>query len=272
VSFLPGLGVPVLMYHWVSPDPGDRLKLYGVTPEAFQRQVRWLTAAGYRAVGLEELIAHLAGDRTLPSRSIVVTLDDGYVDNVEYAGPILEAASWTATIFLVSDRAGDVNRWDLHHGDPPRPLLSWEEVRRLDGGVFRFEPHSRTHPDLTRVDPARAREEITGAGRRFEDELGRPARVFSYPHGAFNMRLEEMVREAGYAGAVTDLQGLNRAGGNPYRMRRTMITSREFAAAFAFKFLTGYGVYGLKDEILRRLAGRPARWEEAGAQPGPQSG
>jgi peptidoglycan/xylan/chitin deacetylase (PgdA/CDA1 family) len=268
MSVLPGLGVPVLMYHWVHPDPGDRLRLYGVTPEAFHLQVRWLKGAGYAAVSLEDLLAHVAGARRLPARSVVITFDDGYRDNVEHAGPILEAAGWTATIFLVTDRAGDVNRWDLSHGDPPRPLLSWEEARRLDGGVFTFEPHSRTHPDLTRVSPEIAREEIAGAGRRLADELDRPATVFSYPHGAFNEELEEMVREAGYAGAVTDLQGLNRTGGDPYRIRRTMITSREFLAAFAFKFLTGYGVYGLKDETLRRLAGKPARWEETRADGG----
>jgi peptidoglycan/xylan/chitin deacetylase (PgdA/CDA1 family) len=265
VSVLPGLGVPVLMYHWVNPDPGKRLRLYGVTPEAFHRQVRWMKNAGYEAVSLADLLAHVAGSRRLPARSIVITFDDGYRDNVEHAGPILEAAGWPATIFLVTDRAGDVNRWDLAHGDPPRALLDWEEARGLDGGVFSFEPHSRTHPDLTQVAPLTAREEIAGAGKRLADELGRPATVFSYPHGAFNEGLEEMVQEAGYLGAVTDLQGLNRTGGDPYRIRRTMITSREFLAAFAFKFLTGYGVYGLKDETLRRLAGRPARWEETGA-------
>jgi peptidoglycan/xylan/chitin deacetylase (PgdA/CDA1 family) len=268
MSLVPGLGVPVLMYHWVHPDPGDRLRLYGVTPAAFRRQIRWLKGAGYEAVSLAELLAHMDGRGRLPARSIVITFDDGYRDNAEYAGPILEAAGWQATIFLVTDRAGDVNRWDLRHGDPPRPLLDWEEIRELDGGTFSFEPHSRTHPDLTAVEPEAAREEIAGSGRRLADELGRPATVFSYPHGAFNGRLEEMVSQAGYAGAVTDLQGLNRRGGNPYRIRRTMITSREFLAAFAFKFLTGYGVYGLKDETLRRLAGRPARWEETRAEGG----
>ena len=46
-------------------------------------------------------------------------------------------------------------------------------MRRLDGGTFTFEPHSRTHPHLTEIDPARARQEITGSARRLEDELGR---------------------------------------------------------------------------------------------------
>jgi len=55
--------VPVLMYHWVHPDPGDRLRLYGVTPEAFAWQMRHLHAAGYRTAGLDDLQDHLAGHR-----------------------------------------------------------------------------------------------------------------------------------------------------------------------------------------------------------------
>jgi len=264
MSLLSGRGVPVLMYHWVNPDLGDRLRLYGVTPRAFARQVRGLRGAGYRSADFAELARHLSGEAPLPPKRIVITLDDGYRDNVEYAGPVLEEAGFTATIFLVTDRAGGVNEWDLKHGDPARPLLDWTEARKLDGGVFRFEPHSRTHPELTRVDPARAREEIAGAKKKMEDELGRPVSVFSYPHGEFHLGLETIVREAGYRAAVTDLQGLNRRGTDPFRIHRTMITSRDFLAPYAFKVLTGFGVMGLGREMARRALGRPAAWEQAG--------
>jgi peptidoglycan/xylan/chitin deacetylase (PgdA/CDA1 family) len=200
----------------------------------------------------------------MPPKRVVITLDDGYRDNLENAAPILEEAGFTATIFLVTDRAGGVNEWDLKHGDRPRPLLDWAEVRRLDGGVFRFEPHSRTHPELTTVDRDRARDEITGAKRAMEDQLGRSVTVFSYPHGSFHLGLETLVREAGYAGAVTDLQGLNRRGTDPFRIRRTMITSRDFLAPYAFKVVTGFGVMGLGREMARRAIARPAAWERPG--------
>jgi peptidoglycan/xylan/chitin deacetylase (PgdA/CDA1 family) len=264
MSLLPGRGVPVLMYHWVNPDLGDHLRLYGVTPRAFARQIRWLSGAGYRSATFAELARHLSGEAPLGPKRIVVTLDDGYRDNLEYAGPILEEAGFTATIFLVTDCAGGVNTWDLKHGDPPRPILSWTEARRLDGGVFLFEPHSRTHPELTRVDPVRAREEIVGAKTIMEQELGRRVDVFSYPHGAFHLGLEKVVREAGYGAAVTDLQGLNRRTTDPFRIRRTMITSRDSLGRYAFKVLTGFGVSGLAREMGRRATARPAAWEQPG--------
>jgi len=249
-------GIPALMYHWVSDDLGNRLRLYGVRPRSFASQVARLRAAGYRAVAVEDLLRHMGGEITLPPRSLVLTFDDGYADNIENAAPILEDAGWTATIFLVTDRMGGVNDWDLHHGDAPRRLMTWDDARRLDGATFRFEPHSRTHPFLDRVrEDARVRDEISGSKKRLEDELGRPAGVFSYPHGAFDARAEAMVREAGFRAAVTDLSGLNRRGTDPLRTRRTMITSRDVLPTFAFKVLTGYGMQALAVRLRRRLTG-----------------
>ena len=250
--------VPVLMYHWVHPDPGHHLRLYGVTPAAFAWQMNHLKSAGFRAAGLPDLLAHLSGTRLLGPRRVVLTFDDGYRDNVEYAGPILADLGWTATIFMVTDHAGGTNAWDASHGDPPRALLSWDEMRRHDGGVFEFEPHSRTHPNLTEIDPARARDEIEGSRERLEDELGRRARVFAYPHGARNSCLDDLSRAAGYAAAVTDRQGRNPPGTDPFLIRRTMITSRDVLPTYAFKVATGYGVHGMTQALLRRLAGQPA--------------
>lgn len=256
MSLLRGDGIPVLMYHWVNDDLGDRLRLYGVRPNVFASQVRRLAAAGFRGVPLGDLVRHLSGETRLPARSLVVTFDDGYVDNLENAGPVLESVGWAATIFLVTDRVGGVNAWDLHAGDPPRQLLTWNDARRLDGKTFRFEPHSRTHPFLTRVDVDAAREEIVESRRKLEDELGRSAEVFSYPHGEFDTTSEAIVKEAGFRAAVTDVWGLNRAGDDPFRIRRTMITSRDVLPAFSFKVLTGYGVYNLATEVRRRWTGR----------------
>ena len=74
--------------------------------------------------------------------------------------------------------------------------------------------------------------------------VNREALAFSYPHGAFDERLEGMVRGAGFKLAVTDLGGLNRTGTDPLRIRRTMVTSRDVAPTYLFKAATGWGLMG----------------------------
>ena len=237
-------GVAVLMYHWIHDDLGDRLKLYGVRPRALASQLAWLKRMGRKSIDLPALCDHVTGRAEAPAGAIVLTFDDGYVDNVERALPILAEAGMTATIFVVTDHAGGTNAWDAKHGDPPRPLLTWSAMRSLDGKGLRFEPHSRSHPELPAVSLDRAREEIVGSKKRLEDELGREATAFSYPHGAFDDRVETLVREAGFPLAVTDRQGLNRRGDDPLRIRRTMITSRDVAPTYLIKAITGYGAMG----------------------------
>ena len=237
-------GVPVFMYHWVDDALGDRLRLYGVTPRALASQLAWLRRLRKRSIDLPALHDHVTGVAPAPRGAVVLTFDDGYVDNAENALPLLEAAGMTATVFVVTDHAGGTNAWDAGHGDAPRPLLTWERMRALDGKVLRFEPHSRSHPELPSVSRERARQEIEGSKKRLEDELGREALAFSYPHGAADPVLEGMVAEAGFRLAVTDRQGLNRAGDHPLRVRRTMITSRDVAPTYLVKAVTGWGAMG----------------------------
>jgi len=89
--------------------------------------------------------------------------------------------------------------------------------------TIRFEPHSLTHPRLPLASDAYAREEIAGSKAAVERELGRAARVFSYPGGYFSERDVALTREAGYAAAVTCEYGVNHSLTNPFMLCRTPV-------------------------------------------------
>jgi peptidoglycan/xylan/chitin deacetylase (PgdA/CDA1 family) len=252
-----GPGVAVLMYHWVDTDLGTRLRRYGVLPETFARQMAWLERSGRRCLPLETLCDLLERRTALPARSFVLTFDDGYTDLERTVRPVLERHGFTATVFTVTGHVGGTNAWDAKHGDPPRALLDWDAIRRLEGGVFRFESHSCTHPFLTEVPPERARSEIVDSKREIEDRLGRAVTTFSYPHGLFNRRIEELVREAGYRCAATDIRGLNRRGDDPLRVSRVMMTSPDRLPGFVFKVRTGHDLRSGARALAGLRAGAP---------------
>lgn len=93
----------VLMYHSVSHALLDPWHLH-VAADRFEEHVRVIRRR-YRPLSLRELSAHLL-DGGVPSRSVVVTFDDGYRDNFTVAKPLLEENGVPATVFVTSRYVG----------------------------------------------------------------------------------------------------------------------------------------------------------------------
>ena len=80
-------GVPVLNYHQVEDKDGNPLTLYC---DQFDQQMAYLAEEGYHTITLDEMMDAAENGTPLPEKPVVITLDDGYVDNYEYAYPILK--------------------------------------------------------------------------------------------------------------------------------------------------------------------------------------
>lgn len=103
--------LPVTMYHYVNELKGS----ITVSPERFEEHCRALAENGWRGVGLAEAEAYLAGEAPLPAKSLLLTFDDGFLDNYLYAMPILRKYGHQGVVFAVSQR--------LEAGDSPRFAL-----------------------------------------------------------------------------------------------------------------------------------------------------
>jgi GT2 family glycosyltransferase/peptidoglycan/xylan/chitin deacetylase (PgdA/CDA1 family) len=231
-------GVPVLMYHAFSEgEEGDR---YVISRRAFARQLRLLKALRYRVLGFEELARMLREDEPPPPRSVVLTIDDGYADNLEIALPLLARHRSPATLFLVSQRLGGVNDWTAEGAVAGRPLLSVEEVRRLRGKWVAIGAHTRTHPALTEVADERQAQEIGGSREDLADLLDEPIPTFAYPYGKFDPGVVATTRDgAGYAAAGTVESRLARLGDDPLEIPRLEIRGSDTLRGFLRKLWFG---------------------------------
>jgi peptidoglycan/xylan/chitin deacetylase (PgdA/CDA1 family) len=112
----------------------------------------------------------------------------------------------------------------LHEASSPEPLmLAWEEVRALIRLGFSIGAHTMTHPILSRVDPKRAWAEILSSRTMIESACGRAPRAFAYPSGRsedYTEAVTHLVREAGFACAVTTRFGINTRETAPYELCR----------------------------------------------------
>ncbi len=130
----------VLTYHRVFEAPADYPYDRGVIdvgPEEFDAQLKTLKRY-FNIVGIEEVTAHFEGEQALPRNAAMVTFDDGYLDNLEVAAPILKANDMRAVFFIATSYIEErrVYWWDrihylFHHAKPGVGQITLQYPTRL---------------------------------------------------------------------------------------------------------------------------------------------
>ena len=139
--------IPILMYHSIADDGPPELAKFRVSPIRFREQLRFLRRCGYHSVSLCEWASSIASGVPLPGRPMIITFDDGYRDFITNAAPLLEAADFRVTIFVVTAKVGATADWDIT-SRPPLPLMGWDDLRELQRRGFEIGSHTSSHADL----------------------------------------------------------------------------------------------------------------------------
>ncbi len=241
--------VPVLMYHHVCPHPG----LVTVSPETFEEHVAYLARRGYHALAADEFLEFLQGTRSLTGRNVLITFDDGYLDNYVYAYPILKRYGLKATIFAITGRIGDgAGRTHLGAGKqlPATPdhrgckaavaegradevMLRWSEIEAMQAsGAAEIHSHTHSHQrwdqlyaDKTqRFDAVTA--DLTASRSALKKHLGKDSSHLCWPWGYFEPEYQSIAAGIGFVAQYATVRGVNVAGGDPRRIARTVMKDR----------------------------------------------
>src|SRR5438270_9917959 len=161
----------ILMYHKVDRiPPGARHRGNYVLPTEFEKQLEALKSWGYSSISFSEWTAYRRGEGKVPARPLVITFDDGYRSTLSNAWPILRAAGFSATIFLVSALIGKTNSWD--EDEIQEPLLDDKDVLQMRREGAAFGSHTRTHVALTKTPQDIASRELADSREELEALLG----------------------------------------------------------------------------------------------------
>lgn len=202
------IDIPVLNYHKV-----DNLNhALSVSPVEFNEQMQYLYDSGYHTITPDQLISYLKYGSALPAKPILITFDDGYLDNFTNAYPILKKYGYTATIFIVSSFI-----------DHDKRFMTWAQIKEMQGDGFVFGSHTANHIPLTQLSPDKALEELTVSRDEIAQHLGEPPRYFAYPTGAYNLAMEDLIRHAGYTAAFTIRYGQVGVNSDLYALERIPI-------------------------------------------------
>jgi peptidoglycan/xylan/chitin deacetylase (PgdA/CDA1 family) len=221
-------GIRILGYHRIA----DVASTLAVAPAVFRRQLEAVLESGAKPISVADALELLRGG-PIEERYVAVTFDDGYLDNRDEALPVLRELGIPATIYVATSALDGEPAFTWFREQPP--ALSWADCDELVAeGLVDVQPHTRTHPRLPHVDDEQARAEVAGSKADLEAR-GYAVTSFCYPVGVYGKRELRLVREAGYAAAMTTLQGVNNAGADPHQLRRTLIYGEDGPTEFALK-------------------------------------
>lgn len=231
------LDVPILMYHHVSYGVRTDSVNYGLTvgDDEFAAQLRYLHAHGYHTILLRQLFSALYGGTRLPAHPIVLTFDDGYLDNYTDALPLLLRAHDVAEFAIISAYPGitlGINRY-----------MSWGQLRRLVAHGMEIGSHTVDHQDLGTLPEEHVRFELRDSRNILQRRLGMPVQFLTYPSGepfksgsaAARQLLLTLLPAYGYVGALLDgpLTGARQDAQQPYQLRRIRVAGGETIGDFA---------------------------------------
>ena len=152
--------IPILMYHSIAEMPkGTVMRSLHVPPKRFRFQMRILKWLGYKGLSMGELMPYLKGEKT--GKVVGITFDDGFRNNLTEALPILKSFGFSATCYIISQKIGGINDWDLGKGIPKNPLMDESEIQQWIDEGMEIGSHTRSHIRLTECGIENAQKEIT---------------------------------------------------------------------------------------------------------------
>ena len=206
----------IVLYHRVAEANNDPHRLC-VSPENFREQIKFLKE-NFRVVPLVQLVQEVRSKK-LKNKSMALTFDDGYADNLHNALPILQEYNMPATIFLTAGYVGQYKPfyWDAPEGEIlndkaisglGRPMTQDEAKTLSKARIIEIGGHTINHPKLAKIPQNEQIKEISEGKRIIEEIVGFPLLSFAYPFGAkdsFNKTTIELVKKAGFHCACANI-------------------------------------------------------------------
>ncbi len=232
------LSVPVLMYHHVSSHKGA---LVTISPENFESHISYLAKNGYKTLTLDEFLAFKKGEFSLPKKSVLLTFDDGWIDNYLVAFPIIKKYGVKAAIFAVTDwveRASEGKRdsndiYIPNHNEskrlvceePALAVVNWDDLREMSS-FFSVASHSNAH-DNEELGMDEWRDDLAFSKSLLKNGLGIETKHLCWPRGKYTNELIDLAQNLGFEALYTTKRGVNLADKDASEIKRISVKDKD---------------------------------------------
>lgn len=204
------IGIPILYYHSVRPSADNEVI---ITPKKLKSELQYLKDEGYTTLTISELHDYLLNNSPIPKKSIIITFDDGYMDNYYNAFPILKELGMKATIFCVTSKLDGSY------------YLSVDAIKEMSDYGIDIQSHTVTHPKLDSLTYDKQLAELKESKNILESITGKAVTSIAYPFGNFNDDTIKAAKAAGYSLGFTTNRGLADRKDDSLKIDRIYVSS-----------------------------------------------
>ena len=217
------------MYHYISvpPDDADAIRRdLSVPPDMFEQEMKFLYDQGFQTIQLRDLLNYFETGVPLPPKPIILTFDDGYADQYPNVFPTLKDYGFTGTFFIITQFADT----------QANGYMTWEQIQELAANGMEIGTHTVDHrANLAGLRPSVQRRVIQPARDELQKYLPSALPLFAYPSGSYDYNTLALLRELGYAAAVTTKQGVSQSSERPLELKRVRIRGEWNITQFAYR-------------------------------------
>ncbi|MFN3454011.1 MAG: polysaccharide deacetylase family protein [Pseudobdellovibrio sp.] len=218
--------IPVLMYHKIPDSELNSPHKIFVTKDKFSQHLDFFKQRGLKTLTFGDLKKYKSGElsfKNFPKKPLILTFDDGYMDNLKNADPLLKKYDFKAQIFLLANSSISHNQWDEVDKNKGDQIISGEDRKMWLQSSFEIGSHGFSHRKITEMSDSEAFHELHESKRSLEKEFNREIGVYAYTYGDTSAKAAKLAEEAGYDFAVnTDTGGMNLFD-DPYQIFRVNI-------------------------------------------------
>ena len=209
--------VPILMYHNINDSYNIENSNIEISNDKFEEHLDYIKKNGYTTITLDDYLLFSQGEKSLPDKPIIITFDDGYLNNYTNAFPMLKERNMKATIFVITGRMG-------MQGGVTYPHFTWEQAKEMeDSGLIDIQSHTYFHNDLSAVSEETVSMELRKSRFMIYKYLNKKSDFLAFPYGNFNENVKELAKKAGYKACVeikTGIPGVNRVYSDVFALKR----------------------------------------------------
>lgn len=181
-----------------------------ITPQDFEGQMQELKDKNIPVIGMQDFLAWKRGEKSIPPRSVVISLDDGWLTQYTVAWPILKKYEYPFTMFIYTEglRPGG------HFAGGG--MMTWDQLAEMRDAGVDIQAHSATHQDMRRRFDAIAKKKLSeeeyqiwltnetaGVKKALQDRLGIRVNAFAVPYGKHDDIVRKAVMDGGYEALFT---------------------------------------------------------------------